>query len=256
MTLRFCCFLFLLLSLCSCNSINRLAKARAAKPSPFLAHGDQLQKTKAGHSPFLRVWKNPSEEVKEKAWEKKQIYIAPVSTEHLRPMTKPLSRIEIREKSRQKAAVKLGEYARSEFIKAFEESESPRFEIVAEPDDETLHLEMAIVELNPTAISAGILRRAIGFLVVPGAEVLVSTYLKGNIAIEGRIRDPEQKESLYEFADAEQNRSALILSVHDFNAYSAARQIIREWAEQFEEVVRTPEGERVRDSLAFTFWFW
>ncbi|MEN3941630.1 DUF3313 family protein [Prosthecobacter sp. SYSU 5D2] len=256
MTLRFCFIFLLLVCLSSCSSLNRLAKAGPAKPSPFLAHADELQKTQADHDPFLRVWKNPSEETWRKAGTKKKLYIAPVSTEHLRRMNRPLSIVEVREKSRQKAAVELGEYARAQFTEAFRKSKKPLYEIVAAPEKEALHLELAIVELNPNAISAGITRRAINLLAVPGAEAVVGRPLKGNIAIEGRIWDPEQKESLYEFADAEHNRSALILSVHDYNPYSAARKIIREWAAQFEQVTRTPPGGRVKDSPAFTLWLW
>ncbi|TDU81562.1 uncharacterized protein DUF3313 [Prosthecobacter fusiformis] len=248
--------LLLLPWLISCSSLQRLAKAGAAKPSPFLAHAGELKKTQAKHDPFLRVWRNSSRKVWEEAEKKKNLYIAPVSLEHLRPMTKPLSRVEVREKTRQKEAREMGEYAREQFAKAFRASANPHYQIVDAPAKDALNLELAIIEFNPNAISAGLTRRAINILAVPGAESLVGRPLKGNIAIEGRVWDPHQKESLYEFADAEHNRSALILSIHDYNPYSAARKIIREWASQFEQITRTPAGGRVKDSPAFTIWLW
>jgi hypothetical protein len=256
MTARICLLFSLLISLSSCSSLNRLAKAGAAKPSAFLAHGAELKKTRPDQEPFLYIWRNPSEQVLEKAETKKHLYIAPVSLEHLRPMSKALSIVEIRENSRQQRAVELAEYMRTQFANAFRQSANPKYQIVEEPQKDALHLELAIIELNPNAISAGVTRRAINLIAVPGAEAVVGRPLKGNIAIEGRLWDPGQKESLYEFADAEHNRSALILSVHDYNAYSSARKIIRDWASQFEQVTRTPPGGQVKDSPAFTLWLW
>lgn len=256
MTTRFLLACLIPLALCSCSSLERLAKAGAAKPSTFLAHADKLEKTRPKLDPFLRIWRNPSTEAWAKAENINHLYVAPVSLEHLRPMTKPLSRLEVREKSRQKHAQELADYARSQFMTAFRESRDSRYEIVTSPQKDALHLELAIIELNPNAISAGVTRRAINLVAVPGAEAVVGRPLKGNIAIEGRLYDPQQKASLYEFADAEHNRSALILSVHDYNPYSASRKIIRDWARQFEQVTRTPEGGKVKDTPAFTIWLW
>jgi len=247
---------FILFVLTSCGSLQRLAKSGPAKPSSFLTHAGELKKTNAERDPFLKVWRNPSPEVWKKAEAKKQLYIAPVSLDHLRPMNRPLSIVEVREKSRQKEAKKLADYVRAQFALAFEKSAKAHYKIVDAPGKDTLNLELAMIELNPNAVSAGITRRAINIIAVPGAEALVGRPLKGNIAIEGRVYDPEQKQSIYEFADAEHNRSALILSIHDYNPYSAARKIIREWAAQFEQVTRTPAGGTVKDSAAFTLLLW
>lgn len=256
MMIRLFACLALIFGLSSCNTLRQLAKAGPAKPSPFLTHGEEMQKPQAKTYPFLRVWRNPSEDVRKKATAKTELYIAPVTLEHLRPMNKPLSRMEIREKSRQKHAGELADYAREQFIQAFQTAPNPRFKIVDQPKKDALKLELAIVELNPNAISAGITRRAINLVAVPGAESIVGRPLKGHMAIEGKLSDPTQKQSLYEFADAEHNSSALILSVHDYNAYSALRKIIRLWAKQFEEVTRTPVGQSVEDNPAFTVWLW
>jgi hypothetical protein len=256
MMLRLSACLALILGLSSCNTLRELAKASPAKPSAFLTHGEEMKKPEAKTYPFLRIWRNPSTEVRKKATAKKELYIAPVNLEHLRPMNKFLSRMEIGEQSRQKHAEQLAHYAEEQFIHAFKVAPNPRFQVVDKPTKNALKLELAIVELNPNAISAGITRRAINLVAVPGAESIVGRPLKGHIAIEGKLSDPSQKQSLYEFADAEHNSSALILSVHDYNAYSALRKIIRQWANQFEEVTRTPVGKDVQDSPAFTIWLW
>lgn len=241
---------------CSCMSVQRLAKAGAAAPTDFLSHGDALRKPPASESPFLRVWRQPADAVWAKAEKRKKIYIAPVNLDHLRPVTKPLSRVETRETSRQKAARQLAVYLREQMQEAFRNSPAPRYELADQPGRDTLNLELALVELNPNPISGGITRRAINVVAVPGAESIVGRPLKGSISMEGRLTDPAQRQSLAEFADSEHNRSALILSVHDFTAYSHSRKVIREWAAQIEQFCRSPRSARVKDSPAFMIWLW
>lgn len=256
MTARLCSALLMLLFLNSCASLGRLAKAGPSEPSEFLEHRAELKKTTSGRSPFLQAWRNPDRQVLEKASKRKTLYIAPVSLDYLRKMTKPMSVVEVREKSRQKEAHKLAEYAKQEFAKAFHASPNPRYRIVDKQEKDSLILSLAFTDFNPNSIVAGVTRRSINLLLVPGAEAVVGRPLKGNISIEGRVYDPVQKQSLYEFADTEQNKSALILSIHDYNPYSAARKIIREWASQFEQVTRAPIDGEVEDSAPFTLWFW
>lgn len=255
MTVRVLTLLFLM-SLCSCSSLQRLAKAAPAKPSAFLAHGAELKKTLADRSPFLLEWRNAAPEVRKAAEKRVTLHVAPVSLDYLRPMTQPLSRVEVRERSRQREARKLADYARQQFIQALRELPQSRYQLVDEPTKDSLRLELALIELNPNAISAGVTRRVINLIAVPGAESIVGRPLKGNLAMEGRVYDPIQKQSLYEFSDAEHNRSALILSVHDYNPYSYARKIIREWAGQLALVLNSPEGAKVKDSPAFTLGLW
>ncbi|HCN79436.1 MAG TPA: hypothetical protein DIT13_19915, partial [Verrucomicrobiales bacterium] len=136
------------------------------------------------------------------------------------------------------------------------ESPGPRQEVVAAPAADSLLVELALVELDPNPVSGGVTRRFINLLTFPGAESVVGDPLKGRTAIEGRLYDPVQKQVLLEFTDVEQNRSALILSLHDYNHYSHARKVAREWARQFEALVSMPPGARVKDSPAFMIWLW
>ncbi len=255
MTARF--FLLLLAALLgSCSHARKFAKARPSESTPFLRHAAEMRASDPGRSPFARVWRNPSPKVWQNARERWTIHIAPVCLDHLRPVGRALARVESGDEARERAAARLAAYLREEFARAFRESPGPRQEVVAAPAADSLLVELALVELDPNPVSGGVTRRFINLLTFPGAESVVGDPLKGRTAIEGRLYDPVQKQVLLEFTDVEQNRSALILSLHDYNHYSHARKVAREWARQFEALVRMPPSARVKDSPAFMIWLW
>ena len=255
MFIRLALLFFVLFSV-SCRSTQRLVKAFPADPTDFLQHGKELKKTKAADSPFLLEWTNLDAKVWERAAEKQTIHISPVALQNLRPMTRTLSKVEVSEKERQTKVKKLASYFESELTKVFEKADKPRRQVVKVPDKTSLVLELAIVELNPNPISGGMLRKGINILLWPGAEAMMSHRLKGNMAIEGRLRDEGSKKTLYEFADAEQNRSGIILYYHDYTNFSFFRKAVREWAVQIEAVIRSQGKSPVKDSPAATFLLW
>lgn len=256
MTFRLCVALLALILIPSCRSAQRLVKAFPAHPSHFLTHAHELKSTDAAKSPFLQDWKNSDAKAWAAAEKRPHIYIAPVNLDHLRPMTRPLSKMEVSEKSRLKNVRKLAGYFHSEVTKSFRLAPEDRREVVEKPDKYSLVLELAITEFNPNSIFGGLLRKGINILLWPGAETAISHKLKGYMAIEGRLRDEGTGQVLYEFADAEQNRSGIILYIHDYTTYSYFRKACREWAKQIEDVVRNEAKTSVKDGPPATFWLW
>ncbi len=256
MIARFLLALLIVTTGASCHSTQRLVKAFPAEPSPFLVHQHALIKTDAAKSPFLRDWRNKDAAAWTESGKRKHIYIAPVSLEHLRPMSRTLSKIEVTEKSRQKNVRKLGDYFHEEIVKAFQTAPQGSRTLVPKSDADSLELEVAIIEFNPNPVIGGLVRKGINILLWPGAETAVSHKLKGYMAIEGRLRDARTKQVLYEFADAEQNRSGIILYVHDYTTYTYFRKACREWAKQIEAVVRTEAASPVKDGPPATLLLW
>ncbi len=240
----------------SCRSTQRLVKAFPAEPSPFLVNGKALVKTDAAKSPFLHDWRNKDDKSWKEAQQRSQIYIAPVSTDHLRPMTRTLSKIEVSEKSRKKNVRKLADYFHAEIVKSFQKAPKGSRTVVAQEDKDSLVLEVAVIEFNPNPVIGGLMRKGINILLWPGAETAVSHKLKGYMAIEGRLKDAKTGQVLYEFADAEQNRSGIILYVHDYTTYTYFRKACREWAKQIEAVVRTEATSTVTDGPPATLLLW
>jgi hypothetical protein len=242
-------------SLCSCQSLNRAAKPDPAAPSAFLSHPKEM-KEDPKRSPFMLNWTNPSPNIADAAKQRTEIYIAPVSVEFLRPISKSVSRLESGDASQKVAARKLADMMRNEFMDVFKKSPQRRYQPVPGPSKNSLTLELAFVELNPNSISAGTFRTAVNVVAVPGLDNLFGRPLKSNIAIEGRLRDSSTGESIYEFADNEEAKSSLVFTFNDFTTYGTAREAIRDWAEQFEELTRTPKEHRVKDSSAFVLLPW
>lgn len=244
--------------LTSCQSLNSRVKPKAARTSSFLTHAVDM-KAEPERSPFRLNWTNPSPTARKKFEEKKEIYISIVTLDHLRPMSKVLAKAESGDEARLEGALKLGEYAREEFKKAFQNSKNPRFTVVDNPTRHSLTLELAIIELNPNSVSGAVIKTAVNSVGVPGTDLILagpSRPLKGNIAIEGHLRDSQSRMSIFEFADNEETKSPVILNIRDFRPYGQARLAIREWAEQFEQLMRTPEGGQVKDSSSVTWRLW
>ena len=239
----------------SCQALNRAAKPSSADPSAFLQHGKEMKELPE-RSPFRMNWINPSVAAQNSAAKKNQLYIAPVSLEHLRRISKTASRMESTDASQQKAAKVLATYLHDEFTSAFRKSSGAHYKIVDTPSSDALRLDLALVELNPNSISAGVVRTAASLLTVPGVDSLLGRPLKGNLAIEGRLSDPSRRQTLFEFADREENKSSVLFTFDDFTTYGQARNAIREWAAQFEEMTRTPDTHRVRDSSALAILPW
>jgi hypothetical protein len=71
--------------------------------------------------------------------------------------------------------------------------------------------------------------------------------LKGNVAIEGKLRNGKTGEVVFQFADTEES-SSLVVPIKDFIPYGQAREAFRSWARQFEKLTRAAPGKRVRDT--------
>lgn len=241
--------LLALLVLPSCSSTNRLLKAKPAKLSPFfeqpeLAHDARKQ------LPFHKIWMTRDRELEAISVKKTQLYVAPVSLHYLRPVQKALVRNEIAIGSIDRREAEMAHKLRNEFAKAYLRSPSPRYRIVQSPGPETLTLEMAIVELNPTSPKGNAVKTALKFVVGPVAS-LGGYFTKGNMAIEGKVRDSKSGKVFFQFADNEADKMTFY-SVRDFKPYGHAVPAMRKWAEQFELMTRTAPGQSIKDTNCMT----
>lgn len=233
-------------SLCSCTS--PAVKAPPAKVSPFLSQTPVLESNRKV-SPF--ALSGGSLETT-----KKGIYIAPVTLNYLRPSNKSLAKVEGSEESRQKAATALAEYAREQFIAAFKNSPAPRYTVQESPGKDCLTLELALIELNRNTYTGTVSRFAINTFAVPGTDMILAKTtrgLKGNIAIEGKVTEGRKGKVIYQFADHEESKSALLIPITDMAPCGQARDAIRTWAKQLEESSRKPPGTPVKDTSAMSF---
>ena len=237
--------------LCSCHSTNRLLKAGPTKLSPFLAQQSNMV-SMPDRLPFHKIWWPKDERVIPKAASQSTIFIAPVRLDYLRPLKKPLVRKEVEAGSIQRREREIAFLIRNEFGRAFLTSPSPyhRFRLATTPRADSVTLELALIELNPTSPKGNAVKTGLKFVVGPVAG-LGSYFTQGNIAIEGKLRNTRTGELLFEFADNQSDKMTFY-SVRDFQPYGHATHTIKDWARQFEEFTRTRAHERVKSSLCFT----
>lgn len=235
--------------LASCRSTNKLLKAKAAAPSTFLEQPSQMIVNR-DRLPFHKIWWPRDAHVIATAAARSQIYIQPVSLAYLRPVKKPLPRKEIEWGSIQRRENDMAFYLRNEVGRAFLRSPSPRYRLASAPGKDSLTLELAIVELNPTSPKGNAVKTGLKFVVGPVAG-LGGYFTKGNIAIEGKLRDSRTGALLFQFADNEADKMTFY-SLRDFRPYGHATVAIQEWAQQFELFTRTRASYRIPDSRFFT----
>jgi Protein of unknown function (DUF3313) len=250
---RVCSVLKILLAalplLTSCSATNRLLKA---KPTSLSGSFDQptLAMDSRKQLPFQKVWITPDRRVEAAAVVKSKLYIAPVSLAQLRPLKKPLVRNEVYAGSIVRNEAGMAYQLRQEFGRAFYQSPRPRYKVVSKTGADTLTLQLSIVELNPTSPKGNVVKTALKFMVGPIAG-LAGYFTKGNMAIEGKVLDSKTGKVFFQFADNEADKMTFY-SLRDYKPYGHAVYAMRDWADEFELMTRTPPGEKIKDTRFIT----
>jgi hypothetical protein len=246
----FAVLLLLTLMIPSCRSAKSVVAAVEVKPTQFLPHAAELKEDRK-RSPFLGNWWNPDKHVQAAAAKVRQIYIAPVVTDHLRPMKQKLTKLEFSEERRNKKMASLAKYTHDKFYKAFKQSKLQRFSVVDAPSKNAMTLKLSIFEWEPNTVTGLIAREAVDLVTLPMVGDLLAKPARGQIAIEGILEEPRTKKSFFEFADKEEARTLFFFFPQELFASGQAKYAIREWARQFEKLMSTPDDVKVRDSLPF-----
>lgn len=251
MTLRrVAVLLFLPWMMISCRTAKSVVAAVEVKPTSFLPHGSELKEDRK-RSPFLGNWWNPDQRVQQAAAEVKRIHIAPVVTEHLRPMKQKLTKLEFSEERRDKKMAQLAEYAREKFISAFKHDKKSRFSVAEEPGKDAMTLKLSIFEWEPNTMTGLLAREAVDLVTLPMVGDLIAKPARGVIAIEGMLVEPKTGKSFFEFADKEEAKTLFIFFPQEVFPSGQAKYAIREWARQFEKLMSTPPEKKIRDSMPF-----
>jgi hypothetical protein len=226
-----------------------MLKARPAAPSPFFEQ-PRLAQDASRHLPFQKVWITPDPAVLAEGKSKKKLYIAPVTLHFLRPVDKKLANLEITNGGVHRQEADVARRLQQEFILAFQRSPSPLYQLASKPAPDTLILQLALIELNPTSPKGNAVMTMMKLAVSPVAG-LASFFTKGTMAIEGKVIEPHSGRAFFQFADKEADRLTF-LSTRDFQPYGHAVYTMREWAVQFEQVTRTAPGQIMKDSSFMT----
>lgn len=240
-------------ALCSCQTSNRLLHAKKVPLSPFVEQPHVMTPAR-DRVPFHLTWRNFNRDAQWRVVKKTEIYIAPVRLDELRPVKQALVKKEIEKGTVKRDEKRIASALRAKFANAFIHSPVSRYKVVMKPTANSVTLELAIVELNPTSPTGNAIKTVAKFFVGPLAG-LGGIFTKGNIAIEGKVRNSATKELIFQFADNEADKMTLY-TVRDFRPYGHATVAMDEWARQFEEFTRTMPNHRVEESKFFTLMPW
>lgn len=225
-----------------CATSSSGLKAKTVPTSAFLDKGVALRPHRA-RAPFNAYWESPKFEAVRGRY--RGLAIAPVTTQYLRAVDRPLVTVMEGPKAKDRPVAQTAEIVRNEFSAAFRNAPGGRYQLVGGKGAGVLVLELALVEMNPTNVVGNMVRYG-----APGGSA-VAPATKGNCALEGKLRDSVTGEVLMEFADNEQDKFSVV-SLRDLSSYGHARTSIKDWAKQFAELMRTPAMHKVEDSSTVT----
>jgi len=161
----------LLMALSACSATNRALKARPVALSPFFEQPGLAQDARAQLG-FQKIWTTPDRSVLAAGMAKRKLYLAPVTLAYLRPVSKSLAAQEIARGGVQRQEAAIGRRLWEEFAQAFRVSPRPLYQIVSKPGADTLTLQLALTELNPTSPKGNAALTLLKFAVTPLAPLV------------------------------------------------------------------------------------
>lgn len=173
----------------------------------------------------------------------KKVYVAPVDTTHLLKLDW-WQKAAIAPGDQQQWAADLAKYFQDEMKAQFTDGDDNKYQVVDTPDDETLIIELAIVEVVPTKIWLN----AIGYAILGAVD-------QGETGFEGRLRDGKTKKVIAEFKDHEYGQFDVV-SVRDLEWAAHSRHTIRSWSDELEQTCYAPPNEAVSGMSPVTLMPW
>ena len=200
-----------------CGSLMMGCRAKALPDSGFLDQTQVLQANK--DIPFNAAWIKDDADL----LSYKKVYVAPVDTTHLLKLDW-WQNASLEPGDQQKWADELATYFRDKMKAQFTDEDPNKYQVVDTPDDETLIIELAIVEVVPTKVWLN----AIGYLVAGSVD-------QGETGFEGRLRDGKTKRVIAEFKDHEYGQFDIV-SVRDLEWAGHSRHTLQGWSDELEEI--------------------
>lgn len=240
--LRAVCSLALVLSLASCAGVRRMVKAKPDAPSGFLEQSADLLPDAPESGPFHVAKRSVSPALINSASRKPAITVLPVNLRWLKPVRQTMAKVEEEKFGKDRPVQEVAALMQTKFQESVNRFGVPK-------KGNRLFLELALTEFTPTSPSGNVMKTAAGFVIGPVAS-LAGRWVKGTIAVEGQLRDPETGRVVFQFADREGDPIAIV-SVRNFQSAAWAEIIISQWAEQFAAAVRNPTGVKIKDASVF-----
>ena len=229
----------------SCTTSKELLKAKPAQFSGFLRHEKHLWTEPPG-GPFHYSARTMSAKALQKERKCQEIWIAPIDLRHLRPTSKALASVQ-ESRGLYRPMNEVSSALWQAFCQTLSTAPGTRYKVVQRPTKGCVELRLALIEFDQTNAGGNVVKTVAGSFVGPFA-MIAGPFVKGQIAIEGKLIIHGSGELLYQFADRESD-PVTVISARSFNATGFAYRSVQKWAQQFEEMTRIYQhGSRVRDA--------
>lgn len=212
-------------------------KASTAPDAGFISNPEVLRPDDT--MPFDAVWFKEGVDLSHF----KTVYIAPVDTTHLLKLDW-WDKTNIAPGDQESQAQELGEYFRNEVKEQFSDADANKYTVVDTPGDDTLVVELALVEVVPTKVWLN----AIGYILAGALD-------QGVTAFEGRFRDGKTKEVIAEFKDREYGQMDVV-SLADFEWCRHSRHTVEVWGDDLEEICYGAPGGSISGMSTVTLRPW
>jgi hypothetical protein len=226
----------LLLSVAGCVYLSG-CRADPAPDAGFVT--DPSLMTKEDDLPFDAVWLKPGVDLRGF----KSVYIAPIDTTHLLKQDW-WDKVNFAPGDQQKEAQILANYFHERLTDAFQADDRKVYQVVDQPQHDSLIIELAIVEVVPTKIWLNI----IGYAALGGLS-------EGTTAFEGRLRDGKNQELIGEMKDREFGQMSLV-NISDFSWCRHSEHTIKIWSSDLVKMCYRTPGKAISSMATFTLRPW
>jgi len=229
----------------SCTATRHFLKAKPSPHTSFLKGDRHLRADPPDSGPFHYSARTMSMPAIKKDLAARAIWIAPVDISHLRPTATKLMASQERN-GLHRPVIEMATQLWQSFRNAFNSPVS-RYHVIDKPKKGCVELRLALVEFNQTNGAGNVVKTVATSFVGP-FSMIAGPFVKGTIAIEGKMLVHGSGELLFEFADRESDPVTLF-SVRSYQGTGFAEKAIEDWGKQCEQMTRMYQVQgKVRDS--------
>jgi hypothetical protein len=222
----------------ACLTLNSLAcKAPTAPDAGFVTQPELLKQD--DKLPFDAVWMREGTDLRSY----KKVYVAPIDTTHLLKLDL-WDKINLAPGDQAVQAGKLATYFQEKVKDAFTNDDKKLYQVVDTPDDETVTVELALVEVVPTKVWLNL----IGYAALGALS-------QGATAFEGRLREAKSNQVIAEFKDQEYGQFDVV-SARDLTWFMHSEHTMRQWSEELVAVFERMPDQAVAPMSTVTLKPW
>ncbi|OGV37285.1 MAG: hypothetical protein A2X48_21200 [Lentisphaerae bacterium GWF2_49_21] len=232
-----------------CTTMYDWLRADPAPQTSFLDGSGKLV-AQSPDFPFRKMWVDKNVDLNKY----NKIVVAPVNTKFLMNST-AWNKLDARtmEGEVKEDSVEMAKYMECSFRNAVTYDKKRRFTLADNAGPDTLSLEIALVQLEPTKAELNVVENVVGIVIWPVSFLTV--FNSGSTAFEGILRDSQTGKIVCTFADREMDEAA-IFNIPGFTYYGNAKYFTDRWSGQFLDFMNAKDYTQLKTDFPFKLIVW